>query len=117
MSGSGTQPLGKAIWERYSKVLGIKRRVYFLRAFQDELDRVTLGKPFNIRSHSVWNMALDARDKCVIDFSSLSVGMRHGVRPKDPKARVGMSKEGLFHRIRVHHAASFSPRYTPKEGE
>ena len=104
------------LWDRYSTLLGIKRRVYFLRAFVADLDRVARGKTFRIRNDIVWNMILDARDKCVIDLYSLTVGMRHGVKPEpnNPKVKGGkdfMKKKGLFFYLRNHHRAKLSRTY------
>ncbi len=118
----GTPPAPRALkdelWTRYTMLLGIKRRVYVLRAFSAELDKVSRKKKFDIRNDIVWNMVLDYRDKCVIDLYSLSVEMRHGVKPKDPAVPPpSMKKRGLFAVIRDHHLANFSRHYVPTPGD
>ncbi len=113
------KPLLKdALMQRYRALLQIKRRVFVLRAFVDELSRVSRSKPFRIRNDIVWNMVLDYRDKCVIDLYSLSVEMRHGVKP-EPRAplvkgnRGQMKKCGLFALIRDEYTSAFSRTYSP----
>lgn len=106
------------IWERFIKALDIKRRLHVVRPFADELTRVTRGKPFRFRNDIVWRAMLDVRDKLVIDLCSLTVEMRHGMKPIDPKAhnsfRGGFKrKRGLFIEIRDHHLASLTRTYVP----
>lgn len=112
-----TVPVLKDIlWERFMKVLGIKRRLPVVHSFNEELKRVTRGKRFRFRNDIVWNAMLDVRDKLVIDLCSLTVEMRHGMKPLNPKARVSrsfMSKRGLFIEIRDHHLASLTRTYVP----
>jgi hypothetical protein len=108
------------IWTRFSLALDIKRRVHVLRAFSDELDRTSRGKPFRIRNDIVWNAVLDIRDKLVIDLYSLTVEMRHGMRPLEPGVSVMRSflrKRGLFIELRDNYCASFTRSYTPQPGE
>lgn len=108
--------LHDAIWERYSRLLDIKKRLFVMREFVDETERVSRGKTFQIRNDIVWNMMLDYRDKCVIDLYSLTVEMRHGIRPADGSyvSRKFMSKTGLFKTIRDRYLASFSRVYAPQ---
>lgn len=108
--------LDTVLWERYSSLLGIKRRIYFLRAFVNELERVTRGKPFTIRNDILWTIVLDSRDKCVIDLFSLSVEMRHGVRPLAPGARERVSrsflnKRGVFFYLLNHYRERLTRTY------
>lgn len=109
--------LNEVIWGRFVRLLDIKRRLYVMRAFVDELDRVSRGKPFTIRNDIVWNAMLDVRDKLVIDFYSLTVEMRHGMKPLDPRVaartfRGGLKKKrGLFIEIRDHYLASLTRTY------
>ena len=102
------------IWERYVRALDIKRRLHVLRPFVAELDRVTRSKPFRFRNDIVWLEILDMRDKLVIDLYSLTVEMRHGVKPLDPNVPFRGSakrKRGLFVEIRDHHLASLTRTY------
>lgn len=114
------KPLLKdALMERFRALLQIKRRVFVLRAFVDELSRVSRSKPFRIRNDIVWNMVLDYRDKCVIDLYSLSVEMRHGEKPepRDPRVRGNpgqIKKRGLFALIRDEYTATFCRTYLPQ---
>lgn len=106
------------IWERFVRALDIKRRLHVMRAFVEELDRTSRGEPFRIRNDIVWNAMLDLRDKLVIDLYSLTVEMRHGMKPIDPKAhgsyRAGLKwKRGLFIEIRDHHLASLTHTHVP----
>jgi hypothetical protein len=106
------------IWERYIKALGIKRRLHVISAFADELDRSTRRKSFRFRNDIVWHAMLDVRDKLVIDLCSLTVEMRHGMKPLDPKAKDEYRgsfkrKRGLFIEIRDHHLASLTRAYVP----
>lgn len=120
MSNNASSPppsLADLLWARFSILLGIKRRVHFLRAFVDELHAVTRRKRFQIRNDIVWNMVLDARDKCVIDLYSLSVEMRHGMQPFDPGARVNMRKRGMFRIIRDHYCADLSSVSVRRAGD
>ena len=107
--------LKDALWERYTRLLDIKRRIYAMRAYVDELTRVTRGKPFQIRNDIVYNMVLDYRDKCVIDLFSFTVEMRHGIEPADGSgvSRKFMRKTGLFKLIRDEYLTSFSRAYVP----
>jgi hypothetical protein len=111
------------IWERFTKSLDIKRRLHVVRAFSDELDRVKRGKRFSIRNGIVWRAMLDVRDKLVIDLCSLTVEMRHGMKPLDPKVakrtfRGGLKrKRGLFVEIRDHHRASLTRTHVPCDGD
>jgi hypothetical protein len=110
------------VWERYVRTLDIKRRLHVLRPFADELDRATRGKPFRFRNDIVWSQMLDLRDKLVIDLCSLTVEMRHGMKPLDPKAqqeyRGGFKrKRGMFIELREHHLASLTRTYVPHEDD
>jgi hypothetical protein len=111
-------PLHDIIWERFSRALDIKRRLHVIRAFVNELDGTSRGEPFRIRNDIVWNAMLDVRDKLVIDLYSLTVEMRHGMKPIDPEARKSFRggakwKRGLFIEIRDHHLASLTRTYVP----
>jgi len=102
------------LWQRWCSLLDIKRRLHALRPFVSELERVTRGKRFRIRNDIVWHQILDSRDKLIIDLCSLSVEMRHGIKPKDSKAREShgfLGKKGLFRQIRDNYTASFSRTY------
>jgi hypothetical protein len=102
------------IWERFAKALDVKRRLYVVRAFADELDRTKRGKPFRMRNDIAWLAMLDLRDKLVIDLHSLTVEMRHGIRPSHGRAsKEFMAKRGLFIDIRDHHVASLTRTYVP----
>lgn len=108
-------PLHELIWSRYRKLLDIKRRLYWMRAYLTELERVTRLKRFTIRNDVLWNMCLDTRDKCVIDLYSFSVELRHGIPPKDPKAgrnREQLAKRGFFIELRDHYASALCRTYT-----
>jgi hypothetical protein len=119
MSVAAPAPILKdIIWERFVRALDIKRRLHVMRAFVNELDSTSRGEPFRIRNDIVWNAMLDVRDKLVIDLYSLTVEMRHGMKPVDPKAqhsyRGGFKrKRGLFIEIRDHHLASLTRTYVP----
>lgn len=107
-------PLRDLIGDAFGTLLGIRRRLYVMRAFVDELNRVTRGKQFQIRNDVVWNMLLDYRDKLVIALYSFSVALRHGIRP--PSGHVShefMAKEGLFFYLRNHYLGDFRPTYAP----
>lgn len=110
--------LHSIIWSRYISLLQIKRRIYFLRAFQNDLESTTRSKPFRIRNGIVWMMILDTRDKCVIDLYSLTVEMRHGI-PASNQSVWGNKKKkrGLFIEIRDHHLAALSRIYTQTSGD
>lgn len=108
--------LNDVIWGRFVRALDIKRRLHVMRAFVDELDSVSRRKPFTIRNDIVWSMMLDLRDKLVIDLYSLTVEMRHGMRPLDPNVYVSrkfMGKRGLFIEIRDHYLGSLTRTYAP----
>jgi hypothetical protein len=110
------------IWERFVRALDIKSRLHVMRAFVNELDRTSRDEPFRIRNDIVWNAMLDVRDKLVIDLYSLTVEMRHGMKPIDPKAqnsyRGGFKrKRGLFIEIRDHHLASLTRTHVPDPDE
>lgn len=112
--------LDDLLWERYSALLHIKRRLYFLEAFQEELHAVTQGKRFHIRNGILWRMALDCRDKLAIDLYSWSVELRHGVRPKPEhltKIPGGKKKKGLFYILRERHRSELQREYTAKPGD
>lgn len=106
------------IWERFYKAQHIKRRLFVMRSFADELDRVRRGKPFRPRNDIVWNAMLDVRDKLVIDLCSLTVEMRHGMKPLEKSAQKSFRgtkkwRRGLFVEIRDHHLASLTRAYVP----
>jgi hypothetical protein len=107
------------IWERFMRALNIKRRLHVMSAFVNELDRTSRGEPFRIRNDIVWNAMLDVRDKLVIDLYSLTVEMRHGMKPIDPTAqgsyRGGFKrKRGLFIEIRDNHLSSVTRTHVPE---
>ena len=107
-----TPPLDELLWQCYSKLLVIKRRLHFLQAYSKASDTVTRGKPFRIRNDIVYNMVLDVRDKCVIDLYSLTVGMRHGVRPLDTDVKPpNLRKKGLFFHIRESYSSCLCRTY------
>ncbi len=104
--------LNDIIWGRFVRALDIKRRLHVMRAFVDELDRTSRGQPFTIRNDIVWTMLLDLRDKLVIDLYSLTVEMRHGIKPPTVNvSRRFMRKRGLFIEIRDHYLASLTRTY------
>lgn len=123
MSNNGPAPappaLSDLLWDRYARLLGVKRRIYVLRAFFDELATVARKKHFQVRNDIVWNMTLDARDKCVIDLYSLTVEMRHGMKPLDPSLTTtpGGGKRGLFRLVMDHHRASLTRTYLRNSGD
>jgi hypothetical protein len=46
-------------------LLALARRQFLIEAFTGDLDRITRGKLFRFRNHSVWLMLLDTRDMLV----------------------------------------------------
>jgi hypothetical protein len=114
--------LNEVVGGRFFRTADIKRRLHVMRAFVDELTRVSRAKPFSIRNDILWNQMLDVRDKLVIDLYSRTVEMRHGMKPlvkgvKPPS----MKKRGLFVEIRDNYLASLTRSYAPhpddNEGE
>lgn len=106
------------LWKRYVKALEIKRRLHVVHPFVEELTRVTRGKRFRFRNDIVWRAMLDVRDKLVIDLCSLTVEMRHGMKPLDRDAQQEYRgrfkrKRGLFIELRDHHLASLTRTYVP----
>jgi hypothetical protein len=102
------------LWERFIQALHIKRRLPVIEAFSTELDRVTRGKSFRYRNDIVWRAMLDVRDKLVIDLYSLTVEMRHGMKPLAPNVYVSrrfMAKRGLFIELRDHHLTRLTRTY------
>lgn len=118
-SQAAVPDLHAIIWERYIKALDIERRLHVIDAYVAELQRVSRGKPFRIRNEIVWNAMLDVRDKLTIDLFSLTVEMRHGMKPLDPKVaertwRGSLKKKrGMFVELRDHHCASLTRTYVP----
>jgi len=107
------------IWDRFMRAVNIKRRLHVMSAFVNELNLTSRGEPFRIRNDIVWNAMLDVRDKLVIDLYSLTVEMRHGMKPIDPAAqgsyRGGFRrKRGLFIEIRDHHLSNLTRTHVPE---
>lgn len=124
-ASSPPQPAPKSladlIDERWHDLMAIRRRLYFLHAFQDEMKRLVRGKSFRPRNDIMWRMALDHRDKCYIDLYSFTVEMRHWmpfldrrgqIRQPDQRA-INRTDPGLFYQIRQHHVASLSRTHVP----
>ena len=82
-------------------LLALARRQFLIEAFTGDLDRITRGKLFRFRNHSVWLMLLDTRDMLVIQLASLAKGV--------------MDPGGLVNQLQQHHAADL-PRTLPPAG-
>lgn len=104
------------IWQRFRQLVEVKRRLYVVRPFSDELDRARRGKPFRMRNDIVWNAMLDVRDKLVIDLCSLCQEMRHGMKPLEAGAnesRRFLGKRGFFFALRDRYRSSLRRSYVP----
>jgi hypothetical protein len=110
--------LKDVLWERWARLLIVKRRLYFLKAFERELLRVTRGKTFSARNDVIWHMVLDSRDKCVIDLCSATVEMGHGVgdAKKVKRDQHYQAPPGLFKLLRDHYRAQLSRVYAGSKG-
>lgn len=80
----------------------IERRLYMLKAFVAELEKVTRGKEFRIWNGGVWVALLDSRDQLVISLASW--------------CKAQWSKGGLFGQIGAHHLGELGRRL-PKEAK
>lgn len=60
------------IFEAHGALEMRARRLYALEPFAAEINRLTRGKRFTIHNDIVWTMALDSRDKLVIDLADWS---------------------------------------------
>ncbi len=116
-AGLSPPKLHDLLWCRYVRLLNIQWRIHFLRAFSDELTRVTRGKRFRIRNDTTWRAVLDVRDKGVIDLCSWSVEMLHGIRLVDPKngkpSKPRHKKKGPLYYLRTSHVGDVRRTYTP----
>jgi hypothetical protein len=67
-------------------LISIKRRLYFLLAFEKALQEVTRGKPFQVRNDVIFRQMIDVWDMLVVDLSSFCSSM--------------VSKGGFFNQLR-----------------
>ncbi len=58
------------------ELLGIRRRITTLEAFETELNRVTRGEPFTIMNELIWVAMIDARDMLLIHFAQWILSAR-----------------------------------------
>jgi hypothetical protein len=118
-------PLSDLIDERWHDLMAIRRRLYFLHAFQDEMKRLVRRKRFRPRNDIVWRMALDHRDKCYIDLYSFTVEMRHWMPFLDRKGQVRQpdrrdmqrTDPGIFYYVREHYLSNLSGKHVPGPGD
>ncbi|MGE5733737.1 MAG: hypothetical protein ACM34E_01495 [Acidobacteriota bacterium] len=79
-------------------MLDLARRLYYLEAFQAELDEATRGKEFLIQNDVLWLILLDSRDMLVVHLASW--------------AKAIYTNGGLIGQLQASHAKSFSRRRT-----
>ena len=62
------------LWEHELQLLGFAHRLGYVLSIQQELVRVTKGKPFVIYHEPVWNMLLGEREMIIVDLASWAKG-------------------------------------------
>lgn len=69
-ASNGTTALEQELSAFEHDLMQIARRQYALEAFVEELERVTLKKPFRIWNDVAWVLLLDSRDMLIIHLAS-----------------------------------------------